>query len=366
MTRRKVLSWLLFPLTMWYALGVAIRNFLFAVGLLREECPHITTIGLGNLAVGGTGKTPHAVHVLSLLSEHYRVAYLSRGYRRQSRGFVLCEGEPDARRIGDEAAMIARRFPSVVVAVCEKRSVGIEKLMQQTPAPQLIVLDDVFQHRFVKPTINILLTEYNRPFYADHILPYGNLREFRGAKRRANIIIVSRTPDNENPITHHNVLNDIGALPYQSVFFSSMRYEELQPVYGSATAPSWDEIDEVVLFAGIAHYDGLLSYVRSRCPVRFVPFADHHDYTVADLEQLATTFSKIKSLRKALVTTEKDAARLQTAEARSVLANLPIYFLPIHVEMQGREDYTLDTLLLSSVKENISFLEKLSNSPLVK
>ena len=211
MSFRTTISWLIFPLTMWYAVGVAVRNFLYAVGLLKQEAPHVTTIGVGNLATGGTGKTPHVEYLLRLLSGKYRTAMLSRGYKRQSKGYVLDDGSHDPLLLGDEPALVAAKHPEVQVAVCNDRLEGVHRLIapvpvvtdeadadeeQEAPSPiQLIVLDDVYQHRRIKPSINILLTEYQHPFFRDHILPYGNLREFRSDRDRASIVIVTTEKD---------------------------------------------------------------------------------------------------------------------------------------------------------------------------
>ena len=203
MSFRTTISWLLFPLTMWYAVGVAVRDFLYAIGVKRQTIPHITTIGVGNLSTGGTGKTPHVEYLLRLLADKYTTAMLSRGYKRKSKGFQLDDGSHNPTILGDEPAMIAAKFPNVQVAVCEKRVEGVKRLMESS---QLIVMDDVFQHRAIKPSINILLTEYHHPYFNDHILPYGDLREFRSGHYRASIIIVTKCPALLNPVEKHNII----------------------------------------------------------------------------------------------------------------------------------------------------------------
>ena len=204
MSFRKTISWFLFPLTVWYAVGVCFRNLLFALGIKSQTAPPVTTIGVGNLCTGGSGKTPHVEYLLRLLSGSYETALLSRGYRRKTSGFVLDDGCHSPSRLGDEPSMLALKFPNVTVAVCEKRVEGVHQLLKRDPAPQLIVLDDVFQHRYLKPTVNILLTEYGNPYFKDHILPFGNLREFRSARRRADIVIDTKSTSSLNPIYRHN------------------------------------------------------------------------------------------------------------------------------------------------------------------
>ena len=216
--QKRIWTWLLLPLTGWYAVGVFVRNLMFEVGIKRQEAPRVMTIGVGNMNVGGSGKTPMVEYLLSLLSSRHRTAMLSRGYGRKTKGFVLDDGSGSPQRLGDEVAMVSRKFPDVVTAVCERRVEGIHQLMAMTDAPELVVLDDVYQHRYVKPTVNILLTEYQHPFTRDHILPFGNLREFRNAKQRANIVVVTKCPETLPPVEKQNLVRELDLKPYQHLF----------------------------------------------------------------------------------------------------------------------------------------------------
>jgi tetraacyldisaccharide 4'-kinase len=368
MSFRTSISWLLLPLTMWYAVGVAVRNLLYAVGLKRQQAPHITTIGVGNLTTGGTGKTPHVEYLLDLLADRYRTAMLSRGYKRRSKGFVLDDGSHDATLLGDEPAMMAAKYPQVQVAVCEKRVEGVRQLMAQerieqqgdeevhiSTAPQLIVLDDVFQHRAIKPNINILLTEYRHPYFRDHILPYGNLREFRSARRLAGIVVVTKSPERLNPVEKHNIIHDLKLENYQKVFFSYLKYGALHTLDGRPTDIDLRRLDNVLLVTGIAHPTPMLEEVRRHCKAQHLAFADHYNYTKRDIARIADTFNALSGERKIIITTEKDAARL-----RSLATNLPIHVLPVKVAFHKDGDLDFDQLIESSVRENISFLSKLS------
>jgi tetraacyldisaccharide 4'-kinase len=368
MSFRTTISWLLLPLTMWYAVGVAVRNFLYALGLKRQQAPHITTIGVGNLATGGTGKTPHVEYLIDLLSDRYRVAMLSRGYKRKSKGFLLDDGSHDAALLGDEPAMMAAKYPQVQVAVCEKRVEGVRQLMAQerveqqgdeevhiSTAPQLILLDDVFQHRAIKPNINILLTEYRHPYYKDHILPYGNLREFRSARRHAGIVVVTKSPSRLNPIDKHNIIHDLKLENYQKVFFSYLKYSALQTLDGTPVDIDLRRMDNVLVVTGIAHPEPMIEEVRRSCKVQHMSFADHHDYTKHDIATIRSTFETLPGARKVILTTEKDATRL-----RGLTKELPVYVLPIKVAFHQDGDQSFDKLIEASVKENISFLSKLS------
>lgn len=365
---RTTISWLLFPLTMWYAVGVAVRNFLFSIGLKKQAAPHITTIGVGNLATGGTGKTPHVEYLLDLLARKYRVAMLSRGYKRKSKGFVLDDGSHDALQLGDEPAMIAAKYPQVQVAVCEKRVEGVLQLLAQervemqgdeevhiSTAPQIILLDDVFQHRYIKPNINILLTEYHHPYYNDHILPYGDLREFRSARRHASIVVVTKSPERLNPVEKHNIIHDLQLQNYQKVFFSYLRYGPLQTLDGQPSDIDLQRMEQVLVVTGIAHPEPLLEALRRRCKLQHLRFDDHHAYNRRDVQRIADTFNALSGARKIIITTEKDAIRL-----RGIADSLPVYVMPIKVAFHQDGDQSFDQLIEASVRENISFLSKLS------
>lgn len=368
MSLRKNIAWLLFPLTCWYAVGVWCRNMLFALGIKKQEAPHITTIGVGNLSTGGTGKTPHVEYLLRLLADKYSTAVLSRGYKRQSKGFVLDDGGHDPRQLGDEPAMLADKFPHVQVAVCEQRVEGVRRLMAQerveqqgdeevhiSTAPQLVILDDVFQHRQIKPSINILLTEYAHPFYRDHILPFGDLREFKSGRHRAGIVIVTKCPAVLNPIERHNIVQDLHLLNYQKVFFSYFKYGPLRTLEGKEVDIDLRRVDNVLAVTGIAHPEPLVAEMRQHTRVRHLAFADHHNFSSRDLSQIKSAFDSLSGSNNIIVTTEKDAARLAGR-----LAGLPVYMQPIEVAFHRHADMDFDQIIESSVKENISFLSKLS------
>ncbi len=373
MSFRTTISYVLFPLTMWYAIGVAVRNILYTLGLKRQEAPHVTTIGVGNLSTGGTGKTPHVEYLLRLLADKYPTAMLSRGYKRKSRGCIIDDGSHDTRLLGDEPAMMAAKFPQVKVAVCEKRVEGVKRLMEKPEpvekiddsgrtstesvdtTPQLIVLDDVFQHRAIKPSINILLTEYRHPFFNDHILPYGNLREFRSGSSRASIVIVTKSPERLNPVDKHNIIQDLRLLNYQKVFFSYLKYGQLTTMEGVPVDIDLKRQDGVLAVTGIAHPEPMLEELRRSCKVQHIGFPDHHNFSKGDISRIRETFDAIHGERKIIITTEKDAVRL-----RGIVGDLPFYILPVEVAFHKEKDLDFDQIIESSVRENISFLSKLS------
>ncbi len=369
MSLRKNISWLLFPLTCWYAVGVWFRNVLFALGIKKQEVPRIATIGVGNISTGGSGKTPHVEYLLRLLSDHYRTAVLSRGYKRHTKGYLLDDGSHDPRQLGDEPAMLADKFPDVQVAVCEKRVEGVRRLMAQyrteqgpdgeevriSTAPQLIILDDVFQHRHIKPTINILLTEYHHPYSRDHILPYGNLREFRSARHRADIVVVSKSPATLNPIERHNIVQELKLQNCQKLFFSYLDYLPLRTPEGHEAGVDLRLLDNILVLTGIAHPEPLVDHLRRHTRVHHLPFPDHHDFSRHDLDLVRTAFGKLNGSKNIIVTTEKDAARLGNR-----LRGLPLYIQPIRVAFHQTPDMNFDQIIESTVHENISFLEKLN------
>lgn len=362
MSFRKTISWCLFPLTMWYAIGVAFRNLLFSLGIKRQVAPEVTTIGVGNLCAGGTGKTPHVEYLLRLLSDKYPTAMLSRGYQRKSHGFVLADSTNNtARQLGDEPAMIAAKYPQVITAVCEKRLEGVNRLLKLNTPPQVVVLDDVFQHRYVKPTINILLTEFGNPFFQDSIMPYGNLREFRSARSRANIIIVTKSPEVLSPIDKHNITQALKVQPYQKVFFSYMRYCDPLPLMGNTPLPLMPD-DEVLVLTGIANPQPMLQYLNGKCKVTSMVYPDHHAYTANDVKRIRKSFEQLGGSRKYILTTEKDAARLRDLATKDVLTGLPIYYLPIEVCMHQSQDFNFDTTISNLVKENILFRTRMSTA----
>lgn len=369
MSLRKNISCILFPLTCWYAVGVWCRNMLFALGIKKQEAPHITTIGVGNLSTGGTGKTPHVEYLLKLLSDHYATALLSRGYKRKTKGYLLDDGSHDSRLLGDEPAMLAAKFPGVQVAVCEKRVEGVRQLMAQerveqgpdgeevhiSTAPQLILLDDVFQHRYIKPTINILLSEYQHPFSRDHILPYGDLREFKSARFRANIVIITKSPATLNPIERHNIVQGLKLQNCQKVFFSYFKYLPLRTPDGRSVDIDLRRVDNVLVITGIAHPEPLVAELRTHTRVQHLAFPDHHDFSARDIAHIKAVFAKLPGSNNIVVTTEKDATRLVGRHE-----GLPLYVQPVEVAFHQSPDMDFDQIIEASVKENISFLSKLS------
>lgn len=310
------MSVLLSPLSLLWGLIVWLRGKLFDWGCLPSRSFPLPVICVGNLAVGGTGKTPHVEHILRLLHAHgYRVAMLSRGYGRKTKGYVLAHDRHTAEDIGDEPLQIRRNCPFATVAVCERRVEGIERLLQLTPAPQVVVLDDAYQHRYVRAGLNVLLTAASRLYTADHLLPWGRLREPAGAARRAQAIVVTKCPADYRPAL--KVLSG-QKLFYSCIHYGTPRLWNAQPaapqdVASAASTPSFAG-QKVLLVTGIAHPEPLIRHVEAcgAAAVDALSFPDHHAFSRRDAELINRRYRQ--SAATCVLTTQKDATRLQAIQ----------------------------------------------------
>lgn len=353
---RKIFAWLLFPLTIWYPVGTSIRNLLFDWGLKEEKSHGVTTIGVGNLSTGGTGKTPHVEYLLGLLKDKYSVAMLSRGYKRRTKGFVEATENSTACDVGDEPLQIARKFPDVRVAVCEKRNDGVVKLMDSANPPQVIILDDVFQHRYIKPAINILLTEFGKPFFRDMTLPFGNLREPRRGSRRADMVIVTKVPPETSPAEIRSFADRMKVKNCPKIFFSGFEYGTPVALNERDFAFDFSGITDILLFTGIANPQPLFEHLSSRSNTRLLQFPDHHDFVRLDVELIEKEFASLKSVSKAIFTTEKDAARLLGNPLYAGISHLPVFYLPVTVKIFSPDCADFDELVKQEVLENMKYL----------
>ena len=309
-----VCRWL-YPLAWLYGAGVWLRNKLFDWGCLRSERFDIPVICVGNLAVGGTGKTPHTEYLVRLLVRAgFRPATLSRGYRRHTRGFVLAGEGCDARSIGDEPMQMRLKFPGIRVAVDEDRRRGIRLLSDMDhPKTDVILLDDAFQHRYVRSGLNILLTDYHRLFSEDALMPAGRLREPASGRKRADVVVVTKCPDHMEPDCMAGVAARLRLRPDQRLYFSTLRYGGLYPLYPEGrNVPQEITADtQVLLLTGIASPAALERQLRrSTEQVSVLSYADHHDFAEKDLNHVRERFRRLQARHKLIVTTEKDAARL--------------------------------------------------------
>lgn len=321
------------------------RNKLFDWEIFNETEFGVPVITVGNLAVGGTGKTPLVEHIIRALGGEYRIAVLSRGYRRRTRGFVLAGKKTGPADIGDESYQIYHKFGrSVTVAVCENRVNGIKKLLEHDKKIQLIVLDDGFQHRYVRPTLSILVSEYSRPIYNDTVLPYGRLRESAMGVNRADIVLVTKCPSGLKPMEYRTVSNGYNLQPWQQLFFSHIKYQPLRPVFGDVaqSVPYLDwltENDSILAIAGIGNPRPFVKHLKhysARVKVDIYP--DHHRYTADDIRHFLERYRSLKGNRRIIITTEKDAVRLADNPDFPQELKAVTYYLPLEIEF----DYPFD------------------------
>ncbi|MCR5065316.1 MAG: tetraacyldisaccharide 4'-kinase [Bacteroidales bacterium] len=344
-TFRFILCLLFAPLTIWYAVGVAVRNLFYRLKIKKSVNPAIPTIGIGNLRMGGTGKSPHTEYLIRLLSRpNSQVALLSRGYGRKTKGFLLADDKSTAERIGDEPLMMHRKFPNITVAVCEDRAQGLQNLQTQSlstnnPSP-IVLLDDSYQHRHLNPGLMILLTEYNDLYIDDHILPFGDLREFRSGSRRADIIVVTKCPPLLSPQKRQKIRNHL-SLSYsinQKLFFSYIDYSDPIPLFSNNYAfPTLNS--QLLLVSGIANPAPLKRHLERHSTVSHLNFPDHHKFSRLDCELIIRRYKSLKADNKAIVTTEKDAMRFIDSPFRHLFDEIPFFYIPIEVKFFEQNDF---------------------------
>lgn len=351
MAKNKVLSYLLLlPLSKVYGWVTSIRNTLFDRGILKSREFDIPVVVVGNITAGGAGKTPHTEYLVDTLSRDLKVGVLSRGYKRRTRGFVAASDSSTPDEIGDEPYQIYRKFVGrgVMVAVCEDRVKGIEKMRKIDPALQIIILDDAFQHRYVTPTAAVVLTEYNRPVYGDHLLPYGRLREPVTALNRADIVVVTKCPERMKPVEFRLFKENLNLYPFQKLLFSRYIYQPLVPLFPdkAVPAPVLDFLrnsDAVLAVTGVANPRPFVRYIRKfGLRVKSLRFPDHHHFSHADISHIASEFKALKGISRYIVTTEKDAVRLQNVKGFPEDLKPYMFYLPIKVEILSQSEDDLD------------------------
>jgi tetraacyldisaccharide 4'-kinase len=349
-------KWLL-PLSWLYGVGSDLRNLLFDIGILSSKTYNIPVISVGNLTAGGTGKTPHIEYLIRLLSEDYKVAVLSRGYKRRSRGYVLAQTDTPMEKIGDEPWQIKQKFPDVYVAVDAKRRHGIEKLMSdnKTRDVQVILLDDAYQHRYVTPRLNILLVDYHRMITEDLLLPAGRLRERVSNKIRANIVIVSKCPRDLTPIGFRVVQQTLHLKPFQSLFFSTFKYGNLKKLFGKGEMHlerlRKDNM-HVLLVTGIGNPKQMEQDMRKYAQhVTPLSYSDHHYYTEKNAKEINDAAQKMPK-PMIVVTTEKDAPRLASIKGLDDSVRDNVYVFPIEIEILKKEETALNEQIIDYVHKN--------------
>ena len=352
----------LYIFSLFYGIAVNFRNMLFNLNILRGREFEVLVISVGNITVGGTGKTPHTEHLIQLLSKKFNVAVLSRGYKRKSKGFVVVETTSTSKQVGDEPLQIKMKFPSVTVVVDEKRVRGIEKILEiSEKRPDVIILDDAFQHRYVTPAINILLIDFSRMITEDDLLPLGRLREPASNRDRANIIIVTKCPREIKPIDERIITKDLHIWPYQDLFFSRIKYGELLPLFPEKVKQQKVCLDSetgVLLLTGIANPQSLeAKLLQTTSSVVQAEFPDHHAYTLKDMEKVANQLTAMSATNKVIITTEKDTFRIKEIENLPEIIAENLYYMPIEIKFINQPDNDFDKKILKYVGENKSNFE---------
>lgn len=351
----KIRKWL-YPLSWIYGIGVEFRSWLFSTGILKSKSYPLPVICVGNITVGGTGKTPHIEYLVELLKSRYKVAVISRGYRRKSNGFVLADNKSTAYDIGDEPYQIKNKFPDIIVAVDENRCRGIERLLSSDNKPDVILLDDAFQHRYVKAGLNILLVNNNRLISEDALLPAGLLRESASERHRAGIVILTKCPDNMSPIDYRLRDRQMNLFPYQELFFSTYKYDVMFCLSDRSKVMALSDIgkdDSVLLLSGIADNSQMYSAIRKYTEkVKVLTYADHHRYTHDDLLKIENEFRQLHSDCNYIITTEKDASKLVLDEMWWKRFGKNIYVLPVRVSFMLDKKDKFDKMILDYVREN--------------
>jgi len=355
-----MLKLFLYPLSALYGIIIYFRNRMFDLKILRSVEFDQPVISVGNITVGGTGKTPHTEYLANILKDPFRVATLSRGYKRKTSGFRFVSATSTVAEAGDEPIQIKNKFPEITVAVCENRVVGVEKLFNAPAdeAADVVILDDAFQHRRIMPGLNILLVDYNRPIKKDVLLPAGRLREGAAQIRRANIIIVTKCPEEITPISRRILQKNVFLKPYQSIYFTTMAYGKIRPVfsYNEADPDIYEKKQTgILLVTGVASPKGIKNNLEKFSPgVEELLFKDHHSYSVKDLENIMNKFHSLKFTNKVIVTTEKDAVRFRDMKDLPQEFRLALYSLPVKVKFLDKEGELFNQKIINYVGENKS------------
>tara|TARA_R110000850_G_scaffold3928_1_gene18701 strand:- start:9783 stop:10838 length:1056 start_codon:yes stop_codon:yes gene_type:complete len=347
-------AFLLYPFALLYDLVTRLRNWFFDLGWLKSASSAIPSIVVGNLSVGGTGKTPMVEFLIRMLHKEYRLATLSRGYGRKTKGFLEADPQVSPGEIGDEPFQIYQKFgQEVFVFVGEDRVNALEKIALMSEAPELIILDDAFQHRYVKGDLNILLTTYQKPFYSDFLLPVGRLRENRAGAKRADVVIITKCPEDLGTAEMSSMKRQVASYSKANtpVLFSSISYGKPTPL-----ADSFSFSPRIILLTGLANDQPLIDYVSGNFElVEVMSYPDHHEYSEADFDRVRTTMKQHASQNPVVVTTEKDAVKVKSNAPKGFLEEIPIFVLAIEVNFSSADELALAQLIHQKVfkKDNI-------------
>ncbi|MDX1651827.1 MAG: tetraacyldisaccharide 4'-kinase [Brumimicrobium sp.] len=329
------LRYTVLPFSYLYGGILSFRDLLFEKGILKIERVKATVVSVGNLSVGGTGKTPHVDWLASRFKEKVLSAVLLRGYGRKTKGFMLVGPNAKPETVGDEALLYkSTHGDKLVVAVCEKRVEGAKRILELHPKTELIILDDAFQHRYIHRDVNILLTDYSALFYKDFVMPVGRLREFRFQKRRADVVVVTKCPDNLTALEKERIRNKMKLSADVLLCFSKIKYGNVIPFFSS----EFEVPEKVLLITGIATPEPLVEFWKKIADVTHLSFPDHHDFTRRDIDKIHNKFDTFATHSQCIVTTSKDYVRLCAPEIKPLIKDYPWFYQEITVEIDNEEE----------------------------
>jgi len=344
---------LLWPFSLLYGLVIAIRNFLYDKNIFKSQKFDLPVIVIGNLAVGGTGKSPLTEYLIRLLKDSFKVASLSRGYGRETTGFIYVEKTDSFTKVGDEPLQFKTKYPEVTVAVCEDRVEGIKKLKDTN---EVIILDDAFQHRALTPGLSILLFDYETLFKPRLFLPAGNLRDSFTQRKRADVIIITKTPSLLSEEKRIAALKSVAANANQQVLFSSLSYDSPYNIF-NVTETNDDILDQesdILLVTGIANPKPLVNYLEGKCrKIELISYPDHHSYTEKDIESIVKKYTALSSNRKFIVSTEKDLQRLKDFLNTPLLNGLPIWIISVKACFNEEDTRLFSSLILNYCRKKV-------------
>lgn len=360
MTLKKIL---LFPFAVIYGIITSLRNLLYDWKFLQSKSFDVHTICVGNLAVGGTGKTPHVEYLIKLLQDEVKIATLSRGYKRKTTGFIHADENSTALDIGDEPLQYKTKNPNLDVCVDANRVNGVKKILSFPEPPKVIILDDAFQHRALNSELKIVVSEYSNLYLNDCMLPAGTLRESKAGIKRADIIIISKTPDKTTAIEIRNVIKDIKPLAHQQLFFTWLKYGELVGFQNpTETIDTLNDLFRyrIVLFTGIGNPSPMVTYLKEYASdVKHIQYPDHHQFTIQDIADIRAELDAFEGGNKIVITTEKDAMRLKGSDLQDIANTLPLYVLPIEVDFKDKAQEFNETII-NYVRTNKFYHKKYS------
>ncbi len=351
----KINKWLL-PLSWLYGAGVSVRNTLFESNVLKSRSFDIPIVAVGNITVGGAGKTPHVEYLVELLRDEFKVAVLSRGYKRKTHGYQLANSTTQMHEIGDEPYQMLHKYAGIHVAVDANRCRGIERLITDTTTndTEVVLLDDAFQHRYVKPGVNILLVDYHRLIVYDRLLPAGRLREPQNGKNRADIVIITKCPDDLKPMNFRVLQRAMSLYPYQQLYFTTLDHGPLKPLFPDGhTPPLVSQLDNVLLVTGIASPEQMTRDLKAQGVkhLQNLRFADHHQFTPSDVEAINMAYKMMKK-PAVVITTEKDATRLEHIKGLSREVRQNIFIQPIKIKFMQNDKEKFDNQIINYVRKH--------------